>query len=483
MPLDILSIQLDRHQSIPLPRQLYTQLHQQILHGKITYKEQLPATRTLATALNVARGVVVACYEMLKADELISGFGKGGTQVSYRLRRSHYHTIKTDSVGMPLSNRGEKIAGARKYQRNTNAYLPNTLSPSVPDVSLFPYAKWQRLSKEALETAPVWYERSGGTSLLKKNLQTYLSQYRGINIDNLDRLLITTGSQASLSALTQLLTEPGDTALIDQPGWSGAKAAIQQAGLTPLYAPIDKQGTQLSGWKTSEKDMPPKIAIITPSCQFPTGRPMSMTRREALVRYTAQHQTWLIEDDYAAEYIYDQHPSPSILAHSTTNHIIHVGSMSKLLLPSLRLGWMVVPAHLAPSINDAINTLGIQPSGILQQQLGLFIQHGYLSAHLIKTRSTYNERRRLCSHYLQKNGQAFFTIMPSMSSMNHYLKINLETVDIEKLRKRIHEAHLGCEIYHQLRNGINEHTLLLGHANLQESMIAKELDKLLQLCQ
>ncbi|MFT5118885.1 MAG: GntR family transcriptional regulator/MocR family aminotransferase [Kiritimatiellia bacterium] len=482
MPLDILSIQLDRHQSIPLPRQLHTQLYQQILNGKMIYKEQLPATRTLAKSLNVARGVVVACYEMLKADELISGFGKGGTQVSYRLRRFHYPSIKTDSVDMPLSHRGKAIAEAREYHRQTNAYTPNSLSPSVPDVSLFPYAKWQRLSKEALESAPVWYERSGGTLLLKKNLQTYLSQYRGINIDNLDRLLITTGSQASLSLLAQLLTEPGDVALIDQPGWAGAKAAIQQAGLTAIYAPIDEQGTQLSDWNTSGKNMTPRIAMITPSCQFPTGRPMSMARREALVRYTAQHQTWLIEDDYAAEYIYDQHPSPSILAHSTTNHIIHVGSMSKLLLPSLRLGWMVVPAHLAASISGAINTLGIQPSGILQQQLGLFIQHGYLSAHLIKTRSAYNERRRLCSHYLQKNGQPFFTIMPSMSSMNHYLKINLETADIEKLRGRIDEAHLGCEIYHQMRHGIKEHYLLLGHANLQESMIAKELDKLLQLC-
>jgi GntR family transcriptional regulator/MocR family aminotransferase len=482
MPLDTLSIQLDRHQSIPLPRQLYTQLHQQILHGKIIYKEQLPATRVLAKSLNVARGVVVACYEMLKADELIAGFGKGGTQVSYRLRRSHYPTITTDSVGMTLSHRGKTIAGAREYHRNTKAYYPIILSPSVPDVSLFPYAKWQRLSKEALDAAPVWYERSGGTDLLKKNLQTYLSQYRGINIDNLDRLLITTGSQASLSLLTQILTEPGDAALIDQPGWAGAKAAVEQAGLTAIYAPIDEQGTQLSGWETSGKNKVPNIVIITPSCQFPTGRPMSMTRREALVRYTAQHQAWLVEDDYAAEYIYDQHPSPSILAHSTTNHIIHVGSMSKLLMPSLRIGWMVVPAHLATTINDAINTQGIQPSGILQQQLGLFIQHGYLSTHLIKTRSVYDERRRLCGDYLEKNGQAFFTIMPSASSMNHYLKINLEVVDIEKLRQCIHAAELGCEIYYQVRNGIKEYYLLLGHANLPESMIAKELDKLLILC-
>jgi len=457
------------------------QLHQQILHGHITYQEQLPATRALASELKVARGVIVTCYEMLKTDELVSGFGKGGTRVSYRFQNSAQRSISTDPIRMSLSNRGNMIINARQYERTHDSSSTLPLTPSVPDFSLFPYSKWQRLGKEAISNAPTWYQRDGGVTLLKRSLQTYLSQYRGIHIDNLDRLLITTGTQSSLSLLTQLLAEPNDSALIDKPSWPGATAAIKQAGLNIIYAPIDDQGTQLSDWQVEGKKAIPEIAIITPAAQFPTGRPMSMKRREEIIRYTAENRTWLIEDDYAAEYSYAQHPSPSILSHSKTDHVIHVGTMSKLLLPSLRLGWMIVPQQIASAVNNALNTVGVQPSYIIQQQLGLFIQHGYLSGHLMNTRAIYNERRRLCSDYLARHASQWLFPTPSISGMNHYLKINTQLVDIEELGRRISLAKLGCHIYSQPTKTGSNHYLLLGHANLDEPVMTKELDKLFSL--
>ena len=296
--------------------------------------------------------------------------------------------------------------------------------PSVPDFSLFPLRKWQSISSQANKSAPAWYQRDGGVSLLKRTLRDYLAQYRGLQLNNLRCLLITTGSQSALSLLARLLTEPGDIALLEQPCWSGCKAAISQAGLNAIYASVDEQGMKLEGWRGKKRHQAPRIAVITPAMQFPTGYPMSMQRREALLRYTVSHQCWLIEDDYAAEYSYAQHPAPSILAHSATNHVIHVGTLSKLLFPGLRLGWMVVPEHIAHQVNNALNTCGIQPPYMLQQQLGMFMQYGYLSAHLAHTRAIYNERRRQCSQYIEQHARHQLEQIPSISGMNLYLKIN-----------------------------------------------------------
>ena len=480
MPFQITSINIDRNQAIPLSRQLYMQLHHQILHGQITYKERLPATRLLASELELARGVVVECYEMLKTDGLVAGYGKAGTQVCYRRQNPTKTQPTGSSTNIPLSLRGKMISAAHHYSASHYPRSPLPLTPGVPDFSLFPYSKWQSLSKEALQSAPAWYQRSSGVIVLKQMLQNYLAQYRGIHVLNLSCLLITSGTQAALSLLARMLADPGDTALIDQPSWSGAKSAIEQAGLKTIYAPVDEQGTELTQW-VDEGGRSPKIIIITPGAQFPTGRPMSTERREDIIRYSTANQVWLIEDDYAPEYSYAQHPVPSILAHSTSNQVIHLGTMSKMLLPSLRLGWMVVPEHIAPAVNSALNTLGIQPPYMLQQQLGRFMQYGYFSAHLAHTRTVYNERHRLCKDYIHQHEQDWLTVMPSISGMNHYLHIDQNKADAKGLEKRLRQAGLGCEIYTQSNNEKTEYYLLLGHANLQETDIAGPLDKLLAL--
>lgn len=488
MPVRPFDIKLDRSASIPLARQLYMQMHRQIIHGHLAYKEQLPTTRALAQILQISRGVVVNCYDMLKTDGLICGFGKGGTQVSYRVQAGNitHSTPNTKNFNRALSKRGQQIADARQYNTSEEPSSPLKLTPSVPDFSLFPYKKWHQVSHAALHNAPEWYQRDGGVIQLKKSLQNYLAQYRGIHINDLDRLLITTGTQAALSLLARLLADRGDHVLLDSVGWSGSQAAMEQAGLHTIYAPVDEHGTQLSDWESDKEIVTPKLVVITPSCQFPTGRAMSMERREAFIRYTAENKAWLIEDDYAAEYSYEQHSTPSILAHiadnNTANHVIHIGTMSKLLLPSLRLGWMVVPSHLSSAIKSALNTLSLQPPYMIQLQLAYFIQYGYLSTHLANTRTIYNERRQQCSDYLKQHGEEYFTIEPSISGMNHYLKLKDNKVNTKQLKKALRMQGLGCDIYLQKNGQITEKYLLLGHTNLHESTLKETLDQLLSVC-
>ncbi len=476
MPIQVDNIQLNRQHPIPLSRQLYVQLHQQVLHGQITFNERLPPTRSLATQLRLSRGVVVESYDMLKGDGLVAGFGKGGTRVCYRGRQRRTRSRSIVS-SLPLARRGDEIAVARHYP--DIAHEPLALTPGVPDFGLFPLSRWQSFSKQAMSNAPTWYVRDGGLPLLKNALRDYLAQYRGIVVNDSHCLLITSGSQASLSLLARMLAEPGESALLERPCWPGAEAAIRQAELNVTYTGVaaDEGGSD-NKWSGAIQRHRPRFVIVTPGMQFPTGRPMSMQEREVLLKSTARHRCWLIEDDYAAEYSYAQHPAPSIMAHSETGHVIHVGTMSKLLFPGLRIGWMVVPKHIATGVNNALNTCGILPPNMLQQQLGLFMQYGHLSAHLAHSRAIYNERRDRCSRYIAEYARELLVPTDSVSGMNLYFRINHKVVDVSNLQDRLVRAGLGCGLYIQRVAGKDENFLLLGHTCLSQDVVAAHLGRL-----
>lgn len=480
MPIDLTQLQLQPNDSIALARQLYQLLHQQIMQGQLTYHERLPATRQLAATLNISRGVVVEAYDMLKLDAIVAGFGKGGTRVcvpssqtppSEPSKKTHETTQK-----MALSTRGERIAHSRHYpDRGESSEFP--LTPSMPDFRLFPLKQWHRVATMALNSSPKWYQRDGGLPLLKQQLCRFLAQYRGITNLQPQQIIITTGSQGAQSLLATLLCNSKDIALVESPCWAGTVSAVKQAGLQIITSPLDDQGMQIPV-NLSHKKQQPKIVITSPAIQFPTGITMTAARRQALVQATQAWQSWLIEDDYAAEYSYNHHPPPSILATSRAAHIIHIGTLSKLLMPALRMGWLVVPPALIAPIVSAMNTLGLQASYLQQQQLGLFMQYGYLSTHLAHSRAVYNFRRKRACDYLQRYLKGYLTITDSISGMNISLRLDerFSHLDSSQLSAYFKQRELGISVYRFQ----DCHHLLLGHTLLDDAVYAKELDAFMQ---
>ncbi|WP_020396319.1 PLP-dependent aminotransferase family protein [Thiolinea disciformis] len=469
MPLDHSQLQLNKQLTIPLARQLYQQLHQQIVSGNLSYAERLPSSRELAEQLQLSRGVVVECYEMLRLDHLVLGFGKGGTQICYQPYLAKPLASKA-STKLGLSAQGRLIATARDYM---GLRTPLLLQTSLPDLRLFPKRAWLKVQCEALEQLQGQYERSGGVSPLKLALKEFLARYRGIQVQDLNCLLISTGTQGALSALARALLNPNDVTVVEHPGWEGGKAALRQAQAHLVSVDLDQEGALVPTIKA-------KLAVITPNAQFPTGYVMSAARRKAWLEYSIQHNCWLIEDDFAAEYSYQQHPAPSLLSYPQAQHVIHLGTMSKLLLPDLRLSWMVVPASIADELRKILNTLGLQPSYLLQHQLALFMQYGYLAKHLAQTRSIYNQRRQWCTTYLQQHGADILEVMPSLSGMNTYLKLK-ESLHTENLEFRLKQAGFGCEIYRLIAKEKMTTYLLLGHAKLSEEQLETVLGKFLNV--
>jgi len=467
--IDISTANLNRSSPIPLARQLYNDLHQKILQGDILSGVCLPPTRVLAKQLNVSRGVVVECYEMLKLDDLILGLGKGGTRVCYNTKPTHTSAKPHPCKPLEISKRGRSYANARNYKPQPS--VPCPLTPGVPDFSLFPTARWTKLHRGASIEAPQWYTRQGGLLSLKKMIAQYLRQYRGISIENLDRLIITSSTQSTLSFLAQFLADPNDSALLEEPCWAGVTASINAAGLSIKTAYTDDEGANIPAALQSiisHNNKIPKLAIVTPSCQFPTGQAMSMARRESLIQSAIDHDFWVIEDDYAAEYSYQQHPPSSLLAHGDTasQRVIHLGTTSKLMFPGLRIGWMVVPESIAQSTTNALNTIGTQPSYILQQQLADFIQAGYLQQHLANTRIIYSQRKSVCCQYLEMHANEYLHVIQTISSMNILVKLNIHPRQEPALSKQLKQACLGVELYSITKAGDKNLYALIGSANL-----------------
>jgi GntR family transcriptional regulator/MocR family aminotransferase len=206
---------------------------------------------------------------------------------------------------------------------------------------------------------------------------------------------------------------------------------------------------------------------------------MTMQRREQWLQLSSMNKCWLIEDDYAAEYSFEQHPAPSLLSHSTTGHVIHVGTMSKLLFPGLRLGWMVVPSHICEQVIQASNTAGLSPSYVIQQQLALFIQYGQLATHLAQTRQLYNQRRRAASGFLKQHAAELLNVTDSISGMNLYLELNPQRVALEQLPERLATAGLGGELFVQQQPQGARFFLLIGHAALAQEDLSEHLNRLI----
>jgi len=475
MPINLSQIETMRSNAVPLSRQLYVQLHQQILRGNVIYKEKLPPTRQLATQLKLSRGVVIECYEMLKTDGLVAGFGKGGTIVRYQPRRPRL--LKPSSASQKkLSLRGESMSEARHYENNAVDPLP--LTPGVPDHRLFPTGKWHSCYKLAFKEAPQWYQREGGLTALKQALSNYLAQYRGIEVTNLDSLMITTGTQSALGLLARMLADPGDNAVLEQPCWPGAEASLKQAEVTIKYAELAAKSLPATKWRKIFARFRPKLILVSPAIQFPTGQSMGPVEREVLLEMSQENSCWIIEDDYAAEYCYSQHPPPSILAHNATSQAIHVGTMSKLLFPGLRIGWLLVPEYIAPRINNALNTSGLTPSYPLQQQLAHFIQYGHLASHLAHSRAIYNERRDRSAEHIRKHASGLLIPTDGISGMNQYFQINGEVGSTKNFVANLRQENIGCDVYFPRKSTIKNPHLLLGHANLIKEDMPAHLHRL-----
>jgi GntR family transcriptional regulator/MocR family aminotransferase len=360
---------LRRDTPIPLHRQIETSIRDAIRAGRLPRGSPLPPSRLLATDLGVSRGVVVEAYQQLASEGYLASYAGGYTQVA--------------------AGPAPTVAGLR-LARETPPRID--LSYGRADVSSFPRAAWLRAIRGTLASAPndlFGYLAGSGVPELRTAIAGYLNRVRG-TVAQPDQIVISTGYAQGIALLVGVLAARGATrlALEDPSSGDDALPAARTAGLEVTGVPVDRDGIRVDLLAASGAD----AVVLTPSHQWPTGSVLSAERRAAVLRWAAASGAVVIEDDYDSEYRYDRTPVGALQG-MAPDRVVYAGSASKTLAPGLRLGWFVMPGHLAEPMAEAKIAADRGSPALEQLALADLIAKGEFDRHLRRMRPVYRRRR------------------------------------------------------------------------------------------
>ncbi len=344
---------LDLKSGTALSGQLYQQLRDAIVAGRLLAGDRLLPSRQLAEQLEVSRHTVTTAYGRLVAEGYAEGRAGGGSVVS--------PTSAAPSRGgnPPGALRpAPRFAGWSPYYRGPGPGCRFDMRAGMPDPALFPAAAWRGRVADAIaaDHCPQ-YSDPAGLRRLRQAIAHWISRSRSVIADE-DAVVITCGSQHAIDLVVRVLIEPGECAVVEEPGYVPVARLLRSLGAHVVCVPVDSQGLIID-------QLPPsaRIVYVTPSHQFPLGMTMSMQRRQALLRWAQRHDAAIIEDDYDTEFRYVDRPLEPIQLLDENGRVVYVGSFSKTFSPSVRLGFAVVPRLLASPIAalSASSSTGIRP--------------------------------------------------------------------------------------------------------------------------
>ena len=384
------ALPLERSSGVPLFRQLYAQVKEATLRGTLSPGMRLPPTRELCALLGISRQTVMNAYDQLTAEGYLSGTVGRGTFISSQLPLA-VRECAPRGLLRPLSARGQHYAGAIERVGHHSEQL-RAFRVSMPGLDLFPFQTWSRLEARRWRRPGqhLGYGDPAGYAPLRELLCVYLRASRGVNCTP-GQIVITSGSQQGLYLLSALLLAPGDKVWVESPGYQGASAPLLALGAQVCTVPVDGQGMDVDYGIARYPEA--KMVLSTPSHQLPLGVTMTLQRRLALLTWAAASKAWIIEDDYDSEYRYTGPPLASLQGLDSAECTLYVGTLSKVLFPGLRLGYVVVPPALVEPLTRAKAVLDRHNAIMPQMVLADFMAAGHFGRHIKRTREAYAERR------------------------------------------------------------------------------------------
>jgi GntR family transcriptional regulator/MocR family aminotransferase len=374
----------------PLQKQLIDRLQQAILAGRLPAGSLLPSSRLLAAEMGVSRNTVVIAYEHLAAVGYVIA-DRQGTRVSPLSSPAARGEPAVASAPPQVVYAARVVQFAASHHQADNAYA---LTPGTPALDRFPLAAWRRALERAMERAlprALGYGTPAGEPALRDAIAAHLRMARGVRCDG-SQVVITEGAQEALNLCVRLLTNPGDVAWIEDPGYRGAKAAFNAGDLRVLPIPVDAEGVDVpaDAWRRHA----PKLLYTSPAHQYPTGAVLSVARRLALIAQARRCGAWVIEDDYDGEVRHTGEPIASMQGLVDEAPVLYVGSFSKTMFPALRIGFVVLPRTIAAHAAVALQEMLRGGHRLEQLALAYFIESGEFGRHLGRMRRLYRERQQ-----------------------------------------------------------------------------------------
>ena len=385
-----MSVTLDIHLRRDSPEPLFVQLSDQVrrcvVAGKVHHDLPLPPSRVLASELGVSRSTVLSAYEQLVAEGYIVG----------RRGSGYYARPLSDAESLP----------PRRVARQSVDEMPVDSTPlqhpGYPDNRLFPYRQWARSLARSARVAPralIVSDSPFGDSSLRRAIADYLAEWRGLEISP-RQVMVTAGSVDALETCIRTLTGPGDVVGLENPGYRPLRNLVVNQGMEIEWLPVGRNGAELP--RATPDRSPTRLAVVTPSHQFPLGGAMPANRRLEYQRWASANDAWIVEDDYDSEFRYAGRPIPALASLDEAERSIYVGTFSKVFSVSLRLAYLIMPSALIDDFGRSLSRYGVRAALPCQRPLADFIDSGDFYRHIRRVRRIYAERRKLLLECLQR---------------------------------------------------------------------------------
>ena len=432
-------IAIDREAATPIHRQIYDAYRTAIVEGGLRPGERIPSSRVLASELTVSRFPVLNAYAQLLAEGYFMSRVGAGTVVSTLLPDQLPSSVS--SVTRPAVIRSGPRPVARRVELlprlHPSPWLLGWGAFGVGQVAVdqFPVHVWSDLvTRRArnMNIKSLHYGDGMGSPALRETIASYLKTSRSLRC-TAEQVMIVSGSQQALEITARVLIDPGTRVWMEEPGYHLARKVFALAGSRLVSVPVDNEGLDVAA--AIKRSPRARVAYITPSHQFPLGHTMSASRRLQLLDWAQKTGSWIIEDDYDSEYRYESLPIASVQGVDSNSRVIYIGTFSKVVFPSLRLGYVVVPPDLVQRFLDIRRVIDIAPAGLYQDVLADFIGEGHFARHIRRMRLIYRERRSALVESIQEELGSTVEVLGSEAGMHLTVMLPRRSNDVEIARR------------------------------------------------
>lgn len=456
--MDMLTFSLEADSSVPLYEQLYLHIRQAIVDDTLTTGTKLPSKRKLGEFLDVSQTTVELAYAQLLAEGYIESLPRKGF---YVLPQEELYVRRGSSVIEPLPVK-------KTYEFD--------LYPSQIDTTAFPFERWRRHLKQIVSEEHHDLLSLGsvqGDFVLRQEIATYLYHSRGVHCSP-EQIVVGSGTEQLLPQLLELLPDT-TTFGIEDPGYPLTRQLFAHQRRTFIPIPIDESGVRVDLVEQAAID----ALYVTPAHQFPTGTILSVSRRQRLLNWASERQTYVIEDDYDSEFRYSGKPIPSLQSMDQNERVIYLSTFSKSLMPSLRIGYMVLPPPLLNRYRERYRHFTCSVPRFEQHTLAEFMATGDFEKHLNRMRKTYRRKLEIII-------AAFKPYEPIVSitgaSAGLHVVLSVQTTKSSEELKRLAEAasiRINAMTDYRINSSDTVPQLLFGFAALSEEVLPAAVSALM----
>ncbi len=385
-------VTVDPDSAVPLYRQIYQGLRDAIIAGRLTAETKLPSTRDLATIWGVSRNTLRNAFDQLIAEGYLEAIvGRGTFVAEARMRQPALQAVDNGERIRPISNIGHYLEPFGRNVRHARS-RGNAFAVGIPDKQTFPHEIWNRIVNrcQRRQQSTTYSREFKGIPALREAIASYLISARGVRC-SAEQIDIVPGAVSGMLVTTLALLNPGDQAWLENPSYINIGGLINYRGAEVVPVPVDCQGLDVQAGIDRAPNA--RLAYVTPSHQYPLGVTMSLARRQQLLGWAADNHAWIIEDDYDSEFRYDGPPITALQGLDTDQRVIYVGTFSKVMFPSLRLGYVVLPPDLVDVYTGVKLPMTLHAPTLLQAAVAEFMLEGHFVRHIRAMRKHYQACR------------------------------------------------------------------------------------------